>query len=520
MKLKIDISKPISSGRQTFLNLATSIVSYGLTFGVSFLLTPYIVSKLGAAAYGFIGLSNNIISYTTLLTVALNSMSTRFITVNYHADKIDNANRYFASTFFGNSAIALLIVLILGFCTLFLEKIINIPAELVNDVKFLFTLLFVNTSISLCFGVFNCGTFIKNRLDLSNFRGMIGKILNTIILIIAYGFFPAHVWYIGLAGLFYTFYYIYTNYRLLRVLTPELKVCRRHFRFSLLWEMTKTGSWNLLTSLGSMLNQGLELLLANIFVSAYFMGILSISKSLPWIILGFFAAIANTFQPEYIKHYAQGNMVELRKTLIRSIRILGLFTAIPCAIIFSMGDIFFASWLPNQDYNLLYCLMSITMFGIMFSMPTQALWYIFTMTKTVKRSSIVLIQYSIANFLIILCFMYILDNNLYKIIAISGTQAVMFMFRFTTFLPFYGAKVLGLPKYTLFWPIIKVVFSTAVLTAILLPIKYFFIHNYNWVSFIAGSCIALLLGIILNYYISLDSSDRKYIRTRILKLKS
>ena len=58
--------------KQTILNMVSSFISQLLSLGISFFLTPYIVSKLGAAAYGFFGLSNNIIGYTALLTVALN----------------------------------------------------------------------------------------------------------------------------------------------------------------------------------------------------------------------------------------------------------------------------------------------------------------------------------------------------------------------------------------------------------------------------------------------------------------
>lgn len=519
MSFKFGINAPISPARQTALNLSSTIISYLLNFGIAFFLTPYIIGKLGTAAYGFIGLSNNIISYTSLLTVALNSMAGRFVTIKYHEGNFHDANRYLSSTFFSNVGMAALIVISLGLITVFLEHIINIPQELTADVKFLFTLLFVSSSISLLTGIFCFSTFIKNRLDLSNLQSTGGNVLRAILLVLAYGFFPAHVWYIGAVGVVCSIFYIAANYYFYTSLTPELKLSISSFNIDMVWEMTKAGAWNLLTSLGSMLNQGLELLLANIFVSAYYMGVMSVTKTLPWLILGFFASLANNFQPEFIKYYAEGNMEALRNSLEKSIRILGLFTAIPCAIIFSCGDIFYASWLPGEDTNLMYGLTCVTMFGIMFSMPTQSLWYIFTMTKKVRVSSIVLIKYSIANFLIIIILMQVLDNDLWKIYAIAGTQAVLFMFRFTTFLPFYGARILGFSKYSLFKPVCKVVLSTAVITVLMLPVKIFLIQSYNWISLIACSIVAVAIGIGINYRLSLTDTDRDFIRTRILKLK-
>lgn len=40
-------------------------------------------------------LGNNVINYITILTVALNSVAGRFITIEYHQGKKKEANEYF-----------------------------------------------------------------------------------------------------------------------------------------------------------------------------------------------------------------------------------------------------------------------------------------------------------------------------------------------------------------------------------------------------------------------------------------
>ena len=67
--------------KELLINMISSIVSFVITMGISFFLTPFIVGKLGREAYGFIGLINNIISYASVVTIALNSMAGRFITL-------------------------------------------------------------------------------------------------------------------------------------------------------------------------------------------------------------------------------------------------------------------------------------------------------------------------------------------------------------------------------------------------------------------------------------------------------
>lgn len=510
-----NINAPVSPRRQTAINLTSTIMSYTLSLGVSFFLLPYIVKQLGAAAYGFIGLSNNIIGYTSLMTVALNSMSGRFISIKYHEGNFEDSNRYLASTFFANAGIGVLIILILGIITFFLEQIINIPPELVGDVKFLFVLLFANTSLSTVTGAFGICTFIKNRLDLANSLQIFFSLLNATLLIVLYGFFPAHVWYIGMVALTCTIIRQFPLYKLYKTLTPEFKLKTSNFDMPRVMEMVKEGSWNLISSLSGLLNQGLELLLANIFISAYLMGVLSITKTLPWTLLGFFATLANNFQPEYLKFYAQGDMTSLKATLLKSMRILGLFTAIPCAVIFALGDVFYASWLPGQDYKLMYALTCVTLSGLIVSMPTQSLWYIFTMTKSVRKSSVTMLKYSILNVTCIIIAMYCIHDDMVKIFTLVGIQALINIIRLTTFLPVYGARVLGFPKYTLLGPVWKIVFSTAVITAIIIPVKVLFIHNYNWISFFAGTALTIVIGLCINYRLSLIESDRVFLREKI-----
>lgn len=56
--------------------------------GISFLLTPYIIDTVGKEAYGFVGIANNFVSYAKLITLALNALAMRFITIKIHENNI------------------------------------------------------------------------------------------------------------------------------------------------------------------------------------------------------------------------------------------------------------------------------------------------------------------------------------------------------------------------------------------------------------------------------------------------
>lgn len=498
------------------INMASSVVNFVLKLGISFLLTPFIVGKLGAAAYGFIGLSNNIVGYAALLTVALNSMSGRYIALKFHEGDIPEANRYYSSTFFANQATALFIIIVFGIITFFFDDLVNIPPDLVGDVKALFALTFINSALNLVMGIYGMGQFLKNRIELGNIRLMIAQILRAVLIVIAYALFPVHLWYLGLIAIICSCYSIGTNIIYNRALTPELKVRRSSFRIAYVIEMIREGAWNLLTSLSSVLNQGLDLLLANVFISAYYMGIMSLSKSIPWMILALFSTLANTMHPEFLKHYAQKRIDLLGHSLVKSIRVLGLFTAIPCACLLAYGDIFYALWLPKQDFIEIYHVSCITMAALLVTLPTQSVWYVFTMAKKVKTSSLNLIVYGIINVILVLIAVNILDDDRAKLYAIVIIQAILMVIRFTTFLPFYGAKVIGLPRYTLFWPLVKIVAATAFITGVSLIFKYFIITTPTWWGFAICVVFSAAIGLPFNYFLSLSPSDRAFVKERFL----
>ena len=53
------MEQAISKNKRLLINLIASIVALAVQMGISLILTPILVEKLGNEAYGFIGLANN-----------------------------------------------------------------------------------------------------------------------------------------------------------------------------------------------------------------------------------------------------------------------------------------------------------------------------------------------------------------------------------------------------------------------------------------------------------------------------
>ena len=503
-----------SKNRQLAINMGATFVTFFVGLGISFLLTPYIVNRLGAAAYGFVGLSSNIIDYTTLLTMALNSMAGRFITICYTKGDVDNANKYFSSVFYANIVVASAILIMMGCCLVYLEKIFEIPLNLITDVKLLFSLLVLNSLIGLLTNIYAIATFIKNRLELSSIRQIVGNLIRAVAIVLLFGFLPPHIWYIGLAGLILTLYTSYTNYRFTRYLTPELRLCHTNFEISKVNRLISSGIWNTFNKLGVILGQGLDLVIANLFIGATAMGIFSISKQIPFIIIGMCGAISGVFAPPLTRLYAENNVVQFKNEINKAIRILGFATIAPLSFIYVYGDKFYELWMPSQNCNQLYLLSILCALELSLSLPLEVIWNVFTISNKLKVSSIFLFCNHLISFLIVLTGMYLVEDVMLKLIILASTRTILGIVRSLTFLPMYGAYCVGLPLLSFYQSVFKSFIATAVTCVILSGTKYV-LNVDSWNLLIVSGVITCVVALCVSGVIVLSSADKAFLMSKI-----
>lgn len=505
----------MSSNRQLAINTVLTATSFVISLAVTFFLTPFIVKTLGRAAYGFIALSNTIIGYTGLMTIALNAMAGRFISINYLQGNIKEANKYFSSVFFSNLMMSGIIsVMAIGFL-IFINRILNVPDELLFDIRFLFFLLVLNTILGLTTNIYGLSTFIKKRLDLSYSRQIVGTFISTAILVSLFFFFPPHIWYYGINSLVLSLYVYFTNCIFLKRLTPELRVRKTDFDLKKVIELVKAGSWNVLQKISSMLSHGFDLLFANIFVGAALMGSFSLSKTLSLLVLSLFGSFSGIFSPELTELYAKGQINELVHELQKSIKMLSCFsTPILCAVYMFTGD-FFRLWLPGQDYNLLYLLATLGFLASPFTLPYEGLWNIFTLTNKVKFSSLTLLGESIGVFSTVLLTMLFIEDTTWRLIVLAGARTVWGILRNMLFLPMFGAYCLKV-KYSTFYK-----YEMKALLCLLLSctVTYFVrqcIFIDSWLVLVINVAVCCIFAFFLNVAVVLNKSEKSYLLSKIL----
>ena len=285
--------------------MIANFVNFGISLCISFFLSPYIVRTIGVEANGFITLANNFVSYTSLITIALNSMTGRFVTISLTENKIEDANKYFTSALFANVSIATVLGVIGAFIVAFLDSIINVPDNLLLDIQILFALLFINCLVGVVGSIFGVAAFARNKLFLEYLRTAIGNIARALVILCGFLLFSPHVWYVGIGGLVSGIIVVVCDIQYTKKLLPEIRIKRSNFCMPYVLTLIKAGIWNTINKLGQILTDGLDLLITNIFIDATAMGVLSLAKTVPNLIYSLMGSVVGVFSPDFTILYAQ-----------------------------------------------------------------------------------------------------------------------------------------------------------------------------------------------------------------------
>lgn len=487
-----------------FRTIVVTGIAFGINYLINFFLTPYITDNIGTEAYGFVTLSKTFASYALIITTALNSYSSRFITVAYHTKDIKRVNVYFNSVLFSNIVFGIVILIIVFVGIRPLAYLINVPSELYSDVRMLFILVFFNLAITCSTTAFQSFSYIKNKLDVASILKGLSYFIEACILVLSYLFFAPKVLYVGFGLCGASIILLIGNIYFSRKYVPEIIIDIKYFDFTAVKELVLNGIWNSLNSLGNVLNSGLDLLVCTTLLSPIAMGQLSIAKSILAIISGIYQMTSTPFHPLFLKSYADGDKVKLQNQLVYSIKISGLISNIFFATFFALGIDYYRLWIPNQNISLIYWLTVISIIPGVLEGAVFPLYYIYTLTVKNKIPCIITIIGGLFN--VAGMYLLITYTNL-DIYAVVITTAVIMIFINGVSNPLYMSFCLKISPMVIYKPLFVHILSCIIMTSSFVAVSKFY-EIHSWMQFIIIASVLVVLGICI--HICIVFGVRKY----------
>ena len=434
--------------RQFAQNTFATVINMAVQFSVNFFLTSYLVKTVGSTAYGFFILANTIVNYALIVSNALNSMSARFVGVEYHNGKFRNAIKYFSSVLYGDLVFVLTLLVPASLMIWKIDSFINVPADLVSDVRILFFIVFINMCINVVSAVFSGVFVIRNRLDLSSLLGTVSNVLKALILLFLYWCFTSSIVYLGIATFITTIFVVIGNIYFTRKLMPEVKPKLREANWDSMCTIIVAGVWNSFSQLSVVLLHGFDLLLSNLMVSAVAMGYLSVAGTMPNAVSTCISSLSYLFTPKFLKSFSNGDYEALMHEVKNSITFMTLISCIPISFLIGFGETFYTLWAPTTDVHLVYLISICVILPNLTGGAINSVNYLYTVVNRVKLPSIVLFINGVLNLAFVFVLLKFTHLGVFAIVIVS---AVLGVIRNIVFNAPYAAYCIK-QKYYIFWP--------------------------------------------------------------------
>lgn len=492
---------------QIGLNLLFTLLTYFVSAGINFFLSPYIVLQLGVEAHGFVGLANNIVSYISLSTVALNSVASRFISLEYYRENHTEASRYYSAVFWGNLITTFIIIIPSIIFIYKLENLIEVPVKLVSDVKTLMLLLIINFCLTTLTNLWNVSTFITNKLFLNSTRDLASMFVKLLLLLYLFTTYEPHIYYVGLAQLISTAISSVITYVYKIKLVAELKVSKNGNILSVIYILFSSGVWNVINSLGVLLLNGVDLLIANVYLEPLQMGYLSLSKTIPFVLLTLTGLLPSVFMPTFINKYAKNDIAHLIRYVNLSNRVSSLIMAVPLFGFVSFGFEFYQLWVPGQDAHLLHLLSIFSLLPSLLTGGIQSIYNIFTVTNQLRLNAIMVISSGVISLVLSLV---LIQGNSYGVYLIVGISSMITIVRQLLFSIPYAAKCLGL-NWSYFFKELRYMLLGGILTMLVSRVTKLIYIPHSWSTFTIEIALVALISYISASFLLLSKSERKHI---------
>lgn len=497
-------------------NLLANIAYFLVSVGIGVLLVPYFISTLGVAAYGLIPLAASITGYVAIFVQSLNTVVTRFLTVDLQRGDYALANRTFNTAFVGLSALVLLMVPVVLVVAWFVPTIFDVPAGDEKEAIYLFLGVTIAFLIRTWSGNFTVSLFAYNRLDLLNLINVINIVVQLLLILTFFSFIKPSLALVGLAYSTSAATATVLAFFLSRRINPHLTINRLDFDRSKLFEICTMSWWVIFGYIGALLFSNIDLIVVNKIFGASEAGEYAIA--LQWSILintiaGIFAGVLT---PVILTYYAKGQSETLIRVSRTSVKLMGLALALPIGLVCGFAPELLTIWI-GKEFSYLAPLLIILIAPLSINLCVMPLFSVNVAYNRVKIPGCATLLLGFSNLLLAIVLSLYTGWGYY---GVAIAAAIVVTSKHGVFTPWYASKVLGVTVNTFYRPIIPGAIATIIITGSSFAISLLVNMADILHLMIAGSLVTVVYLAIL-WSLALEGFERSiflsYLPTSIRK---
>ncbi len=476
--------------KKLILSLISTILAYASSILLGFLLTPILIASLGIEAFSFYPLTNNLVQFISVVIISISSTSSRHIKYSFSNGEESLHKVYFSSSFYLISFLSILVLLIFLPLIMNLQNVLNIPVELIKDVKNLFLLTIISLTIRFFSSSFGSIFYIEEKLYLRAISEILMNLVKIVSLVFMFLFFRANILFIGFSNLFMsltllifnTYFYFLGRHKY--PLSPNL------IKISVIKKISISGFWNSISQVGMLLIYTSSITITNLTLGVEKSSYIPIFTFFPLFVQSFSSITSGVFLPSLISKFSSNNSIKIKKE-VNFIFIINSFFLAPLLITFLyLSNSFFQLWTPIVLSGLFIHYSNITIiytFFIVFFLP---LTHILIVNDKLLIPGLVTIFIGFLSTISMFLFMKFTNLDLLSSPLILTISTLLY---FLVFLPIFS---LWKHKY-----LIKEIFSLFLINLIGLIISFNLLSISNLSENSSSSWISFLSSFIISYVI-------------------
>lgn len=330
-------------------NFTTNILSLCANLIVGIFYTPYLVKSIGVVAYGVIPLSLLLNQYINILANSLTRAITRFFSVEYKQNNFKKASVYFSSSIIFTIILAIILIPLCLIPIHYIDKIFQIPKELVESAKVLFYLSIISFFVSVITNCINITIFADNRLDLINYVKIQRNITKLVINIVLFAVFEPNLVWVGASYLLSEVSASLLSIFVYKKTKPiEISFSFTSFELNVVKPIFSMIAWVALISFADTFLYKIDSVLVTNYFGLENTGILGSMSEFGSYCISIASIFGSLFGPLILIAYSENRYDDVRRLTFNGGYVVGLLTCLMCGLVIGSSKDLLTIWLTPE----------------------------------------------------------------------------------------------------------------------------------------------------------------------------
>jgi O-antigen/teichoic acid export membrane protein len=472
---------------------------------VGFLLSPFILHRLGNVAYGVWVLTVSVVGYLGLLDLGMQSSILRFVSQGHTKQDHQGASEASSAALWVRLQISALALLLSAGIAVVFPHIFKIPQELASDARKAILLIGATTAITMSLGVVGGVISALNRYDLQNYVSMVQTAIRVIGIVAVLR--SGH----GIVAIATCELVSVSAGRLLQVwiarrLYPELRIRLAKPKRETLKKIWSYSSYTFLIAIAVQLVYQTDNLVVGAFVSTAAVTFYAIANSLCRYVNQVIISMSGTFTIAASSYEAAGDTASLLMLYKNGTRAM-MMVSLPIIItLITRGSSFIGLWMGPQYSHISGTVLVILSVPLFFSFANQTAAAIAFGIEKHKTMALWAVGEGIANLTL-----SIILVHWYGIYGVAIGTLVPSLIAQLGFWPRYISKLVGLTPFEVVWN----VWGPVILTSIPFAIASWTIEAFHPAHSIAEFFFQVIATLPV-FFLAVALIFRSFVRSQVL----